>query len=430
MARPTGRYFASVIAKIRDARKKEQIVVDEGFKVHLRQQLMTRIAAQVQPERVSWMERLAPFKSYLGVVPALALVIVAVVGISKLPIQFQSNVVVPTSGSQQDTAEQTGTTEQTPQLAMQAGTASVAETALPSGIKTFPGRLVMPTVASQGSADILQSAPVPSTGSGESAQDVEVPQSVYANQNVAPSSAAPSESNVPAQDIVEQPVAEKQSASVPEQVLQYFAFNPQQKSALVGEGNVAPAPAKEVPGDAQTLPSVSGSTPLTPTSGAGSSGSGDASVLGSVPSVATGDNQPSGDTDQAQEYPTAAMKTSTSDVVPTASPVTAYSDATAKVYKKEPDAAPLHVNEIAMLPATQMDLNVYYNGNFSSDERTVLEQNLLPHLIDGREADFDYAYIYQKDPATIVIQLIYFDRNNKFYEYKVDAAGNWTLVQG
>jgi hypothetical protein len=302
----------------------------------------------------------------------------------------------------------------------------VAETATPSGIKTFPGRLVMPSGADQGSADVLQTVPVPSTGSGESAQDVDVPQSVYANQNTVPSSEGASESNVPAQKIVEQPVAQQQSASVPEQVLQYFAFNPQQKSALVGEGNVAPASSTETSGDAQTLPSVSGSTPLT--SGGTSSG-GDASVSGSVPSIAPGDDKVSDDGKEAQES-AAAMKISTSNVIQTTAPVTAYSLSTTKVNNVETDTAPLHVNEIAALPAQQMELNVFYNGNFSSDERTVLEQNLLPHLIDGREADFDYAYIYQKDPATIVIQLIYFDRNNKFYEYKVDAAGNWQLVQG
>ncbi len=429
MARPTGRYFASVIAKIRDAKKKEQIVVDEGFKVQLRQQLMTKIAAQMQPERVSWMERLAPFKSYLGVVPALALVIVAVVGISKLPIQFQSSVVVPTSGSQQDISQQTQASQQTPELALQMGPASVAENVAPSGIKTFPGRLVMPSVsstASQGSADVLQSAPVPSTGSGENTQDVDAPQSVYANQNAASSSEASSESGVPAQKIVEQPVAEQQSSSVPEQVLQYFAFNPQQKSASVGEGNVAPVPATGTSGDAQASPSVSGSTPLT--SGAVSAGSGEASVSGAVPSVAYNVEDSSDDAEQQKAQET--VKT----VAPSPAAMT-YSTAIQKVVKdqavtNQTETPPLEINEIAMLPAKQMDLNIFYNGNFSSDERTVLEQNLVPHLVDGREADFDYAYIYQKDPATIVIQMIYFDGNNKFYEYKVDAAGNWKLVQG
>lgn len=422
MARPTGRYFASVIAKIRDARKKEQIVVDEGFKMQLRQQLMTKIAANMTPDRVSWMERLAPFKSYLGVVSALALVIVAVVGISKLPIQFQSGVVVPTSDSQQDVSLQTVPTEQTsqtPNLSAETGS---------SGLKTFPGRLVMPSNRSgtEGSANVLQYAqPLAESAAGQ--QDPVVPQSVYADPETGAASQTSPAQDAPQQKVPEQqPVSGQSAATVPAQILQYFAFNPEQKTASVGEGNVLPATAPGTETSTrQPLPSVSGSVPLT--SQDVSAASGDASVSGSVPSVAYGEEDAPVVESEKQEV-SAAMKTTTTTAI--TEPAVSYSTTAAKIYKPEPEEVTLQVNEIAALPAKQMDLNVFYNGNFSSDEQTVLEQNLLPHLIDGREADFDYAYVYQKDPATIVIQLIYFDHNNKFYEYKVDAAGNWNLVQG
>lgn len=137
MARPAGRYFASVITKIRDAKKKELIVIDEGFKMQLRQQLLVKIAATSQPQKMNWLEKLAPFKAYLGVVPALAFVIVAVVGISRLPLQFKSDVVVPVgTSSQQDSSMKSVVQDQ--------GTPSQDNAADSSSIITFPGRLVIP----------------------------------------------------------------------------------------------------------------------------------------------------------------------------------------------------------------------------------------------------------------------------------------------
>ena len=74
MARPTGRYFASVIAKIRDAKNNEKIIVDEDFKQLLRGRLVMKIAAGTKPAKIDWRLRLAPFKVFFAAVPALALV--------------------------------------------------------------------------------------------------------------------------------------------------------------------------------------------------------------------------------------------------------------------------------------------------------------------------------------------------------------------
>jgi hypothetical protein len=86
----------------------------------------------------------------------------------------------------------------------------------------------------------------------------------------------------------------------------------------------------------------------------------------------------------------------------------------------------ISTNQLAGLPAEQLNFSVYYNGNFSSDERTILEQNLLPRLVQDSGAS--YAYIYQKDASTIRIEIHLKSGAVRDYDYTVDAVGNWKLV--
>jgi len=419
MARPAGRYFASVIAKIRDAKKKEQIVVDDGFKLQLRQQVMMKISAQVQPERVSWMERLAPFKSYLGVVPALAFVIVAVVGISKLPIDFKSNVIVPVSDTSQENVEQIQpTVDDQPASSVSGDTTG--------GIKTFPGRFVIPSnyfSGNQGSTNVLQDSQPQTSPVSADLQAVEVPQTSAAS-NVSEQSAVPQTSN---EQKTEQKVVT--ITNVPNQILQYFAFQPGQDFSNVGEGNVVPPPSVQPVTSASApivLPSVSGSTLL---NGQTEIAQTPSSVSGSTPTIPAGD-----DVKDVSESTTVA-ETTIQD-----SPITSISQTVYTAYRVEVPTKNIsdtsvqsnpiqtfYFNEIAALPPQDLDLNVYYNGKFSSDERTVLERAVLPHLVNGD--DVDYVNVYQKDSSTIVIELNYKDGTDSSFDYKVNDSGSWELIQ-
>ena len=129
MARPAGRYFASVIAKIRDAKNNEKIIVDEDFKQLLRGRLVMKIAGGGQPAKIDWRARWAPFKVFFAAVPALALVIVAVAGLNKVPFATNPQVVKN---------EVVGTVESVAPESL-----VTPDSAVP-GIKTFPGYTVLP----------------------------------------------------------------------------------------------------------------------------------------------------------------------------------------------------------------------------------------------------------------------------------------------
>ncbi len=74
-------------------------------------------------------------------------------------------------------------------------------------------------------------------------------------------------------------------------------------------------------------------------------------------------------------------------------------------------------------------MNVIYNGNFSADERTVLEQNLVPNLIDSRNGSVEKVYVNQKDAATLDITISYSSGFSVIYTYSVGANGNLALTK-
>lgn len=417
MARPAGRYFASVITKIRDAKKKELIVIDEGFKMQLRQQLMVKIAATSQPQKTSWLEKLAPFKAYLGVVPALAFVIIAVVGISKLPLQFKSDVVVPVGPSSQQNAS--------PKAVVQdQGSPSQDNAANSSSIITFPGRFVIPQGKNSDAAANLV---------GENQ-----PSSLAMTVSDAPADTSVQKSGVPQDSSQKQqtPLQVQSSDSsdsignlnVPQQILQYFTYQPVTQPAPVSQySETAQDGASADAGSSASVtlaPSVEGSAPLN---------SADPSVTGSMPSV-TALKTPA---DVSKESSTALMNTENSAGAAADQPLKAATvvqksevytpQRTAKTAPKTVTSATYSLNEMAQLPPKQVDLDVYYNGSFSGDERTVLEQSIVPHLVDGK--DVDYVSVYQKDAATVVIELQYADGKTAVYDYKVDQTGTLQLVQ-
>lgn len=99
MARPSGKYFATVVNKLRDLKAQESIVIDQNFKLRLRNELMSRIQVlhEEQPERVSFLDRIRSLRYHLAAVPMLFFVVATVFAFSQLPVFFRSGEVAAPS---------------------------------------------------------------------------------------------------------------------------------------------------------------------------------------------------------------------------------------------------------------------------------------------------------------------------------------------
>lgn len=413
MARPAGRYFASVIAKIRDAQKNERIVIDGDLKMRLRQQVMMKAAAHVQPERKSWREILAPYRSYLAVVPALGLLIVAVAGISKLPVLFTSNVVVPVSVTSQE-SQQNSLDTQTDQEVSDGQ----------PHIKTFPGRLALPPTQS-GAAVSVEAAP----------------QMMLEANTLLPQPQGNQQSGqADSSDVSGQQKAVEQGQSAPlkiaqpvqNQVQPVVQIPPQSFQQGVGVMNFVPKTSAPAP----VLPSVSGSTPLTSnnngaqeqTSGGSAAALFDQSPI-PAPSSAQIPSPPALSVENSQTAPVTQVAQIFSQVTTqSAQTVTKSSQTVQKrsVQIPKPAATIPSLNDIAALPAVSLNVDVYYSGNFSNDEQTVLEKSLIPRLAEGK--DVSYVVVYQRDAATLVIELNFTNGDIGVYTYQIDGSGNFQLI--
>lgn len=150
MARPISKYFTPVIKKIIDAKKAENIVVDRQFKAVLRAEMLERAAlssgrsgsrrfdADGMSEAVSGFFR--KWRYQLALVPVALVMVLVAAQTFKMPVALKSDVVVPVSApvsvpvSQESVVAAESANGQVEQNAEQ-GT---------GGIKTFPGRMVLP----------------------------------------------------------------------------------------------------------------------------------------------------------------------------------------------------------------------------------------------------------------------------------------------
>jgi len=389
MARPIGRYFASVIAEIRDAKKKENIVIDDSFKLKLRQQLMMKIASQIpSSSRVSWVERLLPFKTYLAVIPALALVIVAVVGISKLPVQLKNNEIVPVSqpqnGSGQNSADNQALTNQSFNNTQSLDNSST--------IKTFSAHDALPPNY------FSNSSPAP-TPVHQLSQPQDAPSANSFNKSSSQVS-QPQTSDQSAQNLLSQnPITSQNPGSQPQS-------NP----------NLPVEPSTPSSG---VTPNFAERMPIPPAS---------------TDQISAGSSalQPVTSLSQTAPLPQTDVNSSSSTITPSSTSINLnkiVSDSIStplntSVLQTSPS---LELNDIATLPATHLHSLVVYYGNFSTDEKTVLEKDLLPYLVGS--LDVDSIKIYQQNASTIVITLHQTNGKTITYTYSIDSSGNLSLIK-
>lgn len=172
MARQNSKYFSSVIEKLIADKHKENIVVDESFKMSLRGKVMERAAMMPRVEVLDGAEIsgfagfVNKWKYALALVPSALLVMVVASQVMNLPVAVESDVVVEGGGALTSEQNEAGTSvlqseEQEEALTLEdlrisevennsaggVGT-SEAENSNVGGqtkkIKTFPGALVMP----------------------------------------------------------------------------------------------------------------------------------------------------------------------------------------------------------------------------------------------------------------------------------------------
>ena len=175
MARPIGKYFAPVIKLLLEAKKSEQIIVDENFKQKLRMEMMARIGALPVDKKsgakkltqhaselghglnhswwTAWEGLMIKYKYVFAGVPVALVVFVVALQIARMPVNIPSKVVAPVMEvkTEQDMGQANLIAADAVNLASGAFAGDVAignggQSAgdNQSNLKTFPGYLVMP----------------------------------------------------------------------------------------------------------------------------------------------------------------------------------------------------------------------------------------------------------------------------------------------
>lgn len=153
MARPNSKYFASVITKLIAAKRKENIVIDESFKMQLRSDVLTRAAGPMQevPRPIDIGEFFAKWKYLFAAVPSALIVTLIAVQFVQMPVSIPSEQFVPTGTEQTtetpDQPTETDVSVQDNTQTEESGNEDVASGVSSSGkskLRTFPGSFVLP----------------------------------------------------------------------------------------------------------------------------------------------------------------------------------------------------------------------------------------------------------------------------------------------
>ena len=401
MARPAGRYFASLINKIRELKKHETILIDESFKQSLRQNIMMKTGVRMQPQKQGFFERFAFLRHHVALVPSLLLLIVAVAGLSRLPMQFKSQVVTPVMTLENGQ----GSGQPQPQTADMVQP-PVNQAVQQSGVKTFPGRTVLPSSYFQKSAVAIVPMPPSSAGAGQTAPEAtaELPVSSARLQFVQPDEGAVSNQNVPTPPIYVQGTADGVQQPYYVQSAPLIVPNPVPAPTVISSALPSTPQANPVEFN-QPVREVTGSTPIQ-TSGLATMPK---EISGSTP-VTTGST------------PVSAPAVLNSTLV---------QKNTAEI---NTDAQKIDLNLNNRIDAVILDnariysANIYYKDKFSSDEKTVLESDYLPRIIGVKAVD--YIAVRQKDASTLVVEVNYQDGGTAVYSLKIDEIGILRLQAG
>lgn len=153
MARPNSKYFASVITKLIAAKRKENIVIDESFKMQLRSDLLTRAAGPLAETQapLDIGAFFAKWKYAFAAVPSALVVMLIAVQFLNMPVSIPSEQIVETGSQVEDEVQTIELSEGETvdeELADEGGNpeevVTSPSTTRKSTLRTFPGSLVMP----------------------------------------------------------------------------------------------------------------------------------------------------------------------------------------------------------------------------------------------------------------------------------------------
>ncbi len=176
MARQNSKYFSSVIEKLIADKHKENIVIDQGFKARLREDVLARAKIMDVPEsnvNTGVGEFFARWKYVLAFVPSALLVVVVAAQLMNVPVEMGSDVVVPQgTGVEENNDEAMVGIDEDKEIEVvsdlegedseraeraelsasvldaekvdEEGVGEIDDTGSNQTIKTFPGSLVMP----------------------------------------------------------------------------------------------------------------------------------------------------------------------------------------------------------------------------------------------------------------------------------------------
>ncbi len=99
MARSNSKYFASVISKLVSARREENIVIDEAFKMELRSYLLTKAVAPVSSGGISFGEFFMKWRFIFAALPSALVVMLVAAQFLNMSVPIPTEQMVIDSGS-------------------------------------------------------------------------------------------------------------------------------------------------------------------------------------------------------------------------------------------------------------------------------------------------------------------------------------------
>ena len=407
MARPASKYFTPVIRKIIEAKKKENISVDQKFKLVLRSQVISRAAGGLKAERTDvarFAEFFGKWKYQLALVPVALVLVIVAAQTFKMPVAMKSEVVVPVPGIPAG-----GGVDGREDL-QSAG--SQVPVQLPK-IRTFAGRTVLPysyfrgrdageaeSLASDSPAirfmedsgaaqgDNLPREPDETVISGQAPEDAVTPQ--QALDNIATPQQAVQESVVPEPQVEQAPQAEEGLVTDFTQKLFY-----------------PPAP-QEVPG--QKKPGT---------------------AAGDVPEELADEGEEEGFSPEEQEVPeTGGVTADTQEAQgiqgQEAQQQTVVTDIEVTQQASDGTTERQFV-EISVPPETQAPaVQVYYGEAFEDEEKSIFESEVLAGML--RSVEFTLISVVPGEDGVVAVEMFMEDGSAKT-RFFMKRAGKWVEVE-
>ncbi len=334
MPRPIGKYFGATITKFHAFKAREHIEIDENFRLQLRNNLLVEAGVIFHPKQPLLGERFFAWKQYIPLLPAVFLLTVAAFGLNRLPITFERDILVPKT---------------TPKRVEEKSLLPSVQP-LPTKIREEPGGSATGVFSQEKATETTQNAPPwggqkPVTRGGTTAQEVDKA------------------------GLYEKSSNENEARGIEIRPLPPPVFFPEQLTESATKPSISPS---QAPAPTPTPPNIVTPSPK-PSQETKSSG---------IPGIPFLPPPPAPNPPPSVNPPAKAA--------PTYTPA-----ATSAPEMKNPN---LSTPAQEIIPQTQQQesfepAKIYFHGKFSRDEKTLLKNEFIPGLIEGK----DVLYVSVRD---------------------------------